>query len=124
MWKTNKWVSEWVIRRAIAHLQAGPRRLCRCGCHRSRESKWRALCSKELQEERIKTHPAPRLSLHHQGLQSLFPTNNTYTLKLKSRNTLSFFLHFCGFFTSIKQFLSPGIFNVCLTNTCCCNNLS
>lgn len=24
MWKTNKWVSEWVIRHAIAHLHRGP----------------------------------------------------------------------------------------------------
>lgn len=36
MRKTNKWVPEWVIRRAIAHLPQPP---CRCACHGSRVKK-------------------------------------------------------------------------------------
>ena len=38
MWKTNKWVPDWVIKRAIAHLHAGPQPPCRCVDLRSRES--------------------------------------------------------------------------------------
>lgn len=30
MWKTNKWVPEWVIRHAIAHLHPGLQPPCRC----------------------------------------------------------------------------------------------
>lgn len=30
MWKTNKWVPEWVVRHAIAHLHPGLQPPCRC----------------------------------------------------------------------------------------------
>lgn len=43
MWKTNKWVPEWVIRHAIAHLHPGPQPPCRCAGHTSRESERRAI---------------------------------------------------------------------------------
>lgn len=37
MWKTNKWVPEWVIRHAITRLEPGPRLLQVCK-HKSRDS--------------------------------------------------------------------------------------
>lgn len=43
MWKTNKWVSEWVIRQAIAHLQPGPLPPAGLPVRGARESEWRVL---------------------------------------------------------------------------------
>jgi hypothetical protein len=74
MWKTNKWVPEWVIRHAIAHLHGLSILAGACMLYRSRVSKLRTtgwtetttfshLACSELPRARVPAHDPPPLYL-------------------------------------------------------------
>lgn len=88
MWKTNKWVPEWVIRHAIAHLHPGLQPRCRCAISimEGRQHTGGKLVPS-------KTGPA----LSWPPILSQPPIHCPCILKLKTRNTLCHpFVKFLG----------------------------
>lgn len=88
MWKTNKWVPEWVIRHAIAHLHPGLQPHCRCAISimEGRQHTGGKLVPS-------KTGPA----LSWPPILSQPPIHCPCILKLKTRNTLCHpFVKFLG----------------------------
>lgn len=111
MWKTNKWVPEWVIRRAIAHLHAGPPPPCRCAYCRSRKSeRWLG----ELASHRgwqTGGKPLPSATgpvLRCPTLLSQLPIPCPCIFKLKTRSTLCHpFVRLLSSLSITKAFFFP-----------------
>lgn len=117
MWKTNKWVPEWVIRHAIAHLHPGPQPPCRCACCRSRKSESQI---GEL-NRRVRSHRGQQtggkpvlsatgsvLTAHHCCPGSPFTAPVASSWKPEVLYVI-LLLDFCRFFKSQRHFFSEHL---------------
>lgn len=96
MWKTNKWVPEWVIRHAIAHLHLGPQPPRRCACCRSRKSE--ELNRRVRQSQRV-TDRRETTTLRYWTCSALsdtiIPAPHSLPLYLQAENQKYFMPSFC-----------------------------
>lgn len=126
MWKTNKWVPEWVIRHAIAHLHQAPSALQVCLLQ---EQKIRRVESRRVRQSQRVTDRRETTTLRYWTCSALsntiIPAPHSLPLYLQTENLKSFTSSFCEIAVDSLNhkgiFFFLSLFNGCLTNICCCN---
>lgn len=128
MWKTNKWVPEWVIRHAIAHLHQAPSALQVCLLQEQKIRRVESQSRRVRQSQRV-TDRRETTTLRYWTCSALsntiIPAPHSLPLYLQTENLKSFTVILlwdcCRFFKSQRHFFFLSLFNGCLTNICCCN---
>lgn len=128
MWKTNKWVPEWVIRHAIAHLHQAPSALQVCLLQEQKIRRVESQSRRVRQSQRV-TDRRETTTLRYWTCSALsntiIPAPHSLPLYLQTENQKSFMSSFCEIAVDSLNhkgiFFFLSLFNGCLTNICCCN---
>lgn len=109
MWKTNKWVPEWVIRHAIAHLHQAPSALQVCLLQ---EQKIRRVESRRVRQSQRVTDRRETTTLRYWTCSALsntiIPAPHSLPLYLQTENLKSFTSSFCEI--AVDSLNHKGIF--------------